>query len=119
MSALLALSALAGFLAVGLGAFGAHALEGRLGADAKGWWETATLYALVHAVAALAVALQSPKGLLAVAGWAFLIGIVLFAGSLYTMALSGIRPLGAVTPLGGLAFLIGWGCLFVTALRQV
>jgi uncharacterized membrane protein YgdD (TMEM256/DUF423 family) len=117
MNALLAMSALAGFLSVALGAFGAHALDGRLSADAKGWWETATLYALVHAVAALAVALQGPKGLMAVSGWAFLIGILLFAGSLYTMALTDIRPLGAVTPLGGLAFLTGWACLFIAAFR--
>jgi len=117
MNALLASSALAGFLSVGLGAFGAHALAGRLSADARGWWDTATLYALVHAVAALAVALQAPKGLMAVSGWAFLLGILLFAGSLYTMALTGIRPLGAVTPFGGVAFLAGWACLFIGASR--
>lgn len=108
---------LLGFSAVALGAFGAHGIEGRLSAEAQGWWETATFYGLAHAVAALAVAL-SGKERLAAAGWTFVIGTVLFAGSLYAMALGAPRFLGAVTPLGGLAFLAGWALIVWRGLRR-
>ena len=92
---------------VGLGAFGAHALEGRLDAKELGWWETATTYLLPHAVASVAVGLsgrsdlQLPGGLLAYGG-------ALFAGTLYAMALGGPRWLGAVTPIGGTLLILGW-----------
>lgn len=105
---LLLCTGIIGFLAVALGAFGAHGLEGRLSAEAQDWWETATLYALVHAAAALAVALAGQEKRLAPAGWAFVIGAVVFSGSLYAMALGAPRILGAVTPIGGVAFLTGW-----------
>jgi uncharacterized membrane protein YgdD (TMEM256/DUF423 family) len=121
---LLALAAANGFLAVLLGAFGAHALRGRLssledGARRLEWWQTATTYHLVHALALGLAALVAQKGatLASSAGWSFLAGIVLFSGSLYVMTLTGVRELGAVTPLGGLAFLGGWALLFVAALR--
>ena len=117
MNALLAAAGLLGFTSVALGAFGAHALDGRLSVEAKGWWETATLYALVHSAAVLAIAMSGANGTLKFAGWAFVAGTVIFAGSLYALALTGIRPLGAVTPIGGLAFLIGWGALVVAAWR--
>lgn len=128
----LVLSASNGFLAVALGAFGAHGLRQRLGALADGakrleWWQTAATYHLAHALALGLVAVASmrssgaPGGLSgaasSVAGWAFVVGVILFSGSLYTMALTGARALGAVTPLGGLAFLVGWAALFVAALR--
>jgi uncharacterized membrane protein YgdD (TMEM256/DUF423 family) len=121
---LLALAAANGFLAVLLGAFGAHALRGRLSALEDGarrleWWQTATTYHLAHALALGLAALVAQKGatLAPSAGWSFLAGIVLFSGSLYVMTLTGVRELGAVTPLGGLAFLGGWALLFVAALR--
>jgi uncharacterized membrane protein YgdD (TMEM256/DUF423 family) len=121
----LALAALNGFLAVALGAFGAHGLKSRLAAVADGaerleWWRTAASYHLAHALALglVAVLVQRAAGAaLTVAGFAFLIGIVLFSGSLYVMVLSGVRGLGAVTPIGGLAFLVGWAALGWAALR--
>jgi uncharacterized membrane protein YgdD (TMEM256/DUF423 family) len=124
---LFALSGLAGFLGVALGAFGAHGLQARLAALAGGegvvrleWWKTAAQYHLVHALAlGLAASLASSRQGRAptVAGIAFAIGIVLFSGSLYTMTLTGIRVLGAVTPLGGVAFLIGWIALGLAGYR--
>jgi uncharacterized membrane protein YgdD (TMEM256/DUF423 family) len=121
----LALAALNGFLAVALGAFGAHGLKSRLAAVADGaerldWWRTAASYHLAHALALglVAVLVQRAAGAaLTVAGFGFLVGIALFSGSLYVMVLSGVRGLGAVTPIGGLAFLVGWAALGWAALR--
>lgn len=118
----LAAAGILGFLAVALGAFGAHGLEGRLGAAAQGWWETASFYGLIHAAAALALAVAPGQGF-ARAGWAFVTGAVLFSGSLYAMALlslSGGAPpaLGMVTPLGGLCFLAGWMLAVAAALKR-
>ena len=118
MRPLLLCIGIVGFLAVTLGAFGAHGLEGRLSAEAQGWWATATLYALVHAAAALAVALADREKRLAPAGWAFVIGAIVFSGSLYAMALGAPRILGAVTPVGGVAFLIGWGLVIWRGLQR-
>lgn len=112
-----ATAALLGFLAVALGAFGAHGLEGRLAPEAIGWWETATLYALVHAVAALAVSLSGRGGLTAWSGWAFIAGTVIFAGTLYAMALGAPRWFGAITPIGGIGLLAGWALVALGALR--
>lgn len=125
MRLLLGLSAASGLSAVALGAFGAHALRDRFAATADGvrrleWWHTAANYHLAHALALGIVALlfeRTASSVVAVAGWAFFVGIVLFSGSLYAMALSGVRALGIVTPFGGLAFLIGWGSLLWAALR--
>lgn len=125
MRFLLGLSAANGFAAVALGAFGAHALRGRLagaedGARRLEWWQTAASYHLAHAVALGIAALvleRAASALVTTAGWAFFVGIVLFSGSLYTMSLTGLRGLGAVTPFGGVALLIGWASLFVAALR--
>lgn len=119
------LAAVLGFLGVALGAFGAHGLTARLaplvdGAARLEWWKTGAHYHLVHAVAiGVAAGLaQSREGKAAsVAAVAFAIGIALFSGSLYTMTLTGIRVLGAVTPLGGLAFLVGWAALGVGGWR--
>ncbi len=110
-----------GFLAVALGAFGAHGLKKHLadapdGALRLQWWQTATQYHLAHALALGLVAVLATHAagrLPATAGWFFLAGILLFSGSLYTMTLTNIRPLGAVTPVGGLCLLAGW--LLVTA----
>lgn len=100
------LGGILGALGVALGAFGAHGLKARVDEVALGWWNTGAHYHLIHALALLAVAAH-PKAP-ALAGWLFLGGIVLFSGSLYTMTLTGIRALGAITPLGGLCFIAGW-----------
>ena len=103
------------FVAVALGAFGAHALRARLTPDMTAVWQTAVQYHAWHALAVLAVGvllLQWPgQRSVEVAGWLFVAGIVLFSGSLYAMALTGVRGLGAVTPFGGVAFLAGWAAL--------
>ena len=112
------LGAASAFISVAAGAFGAHALRGRLEPDLLAVFETAARYQMYHALALLAVAwamTRWPGALAAWAGWLFVAGTVLFSGSLYALALSGVRWLGAVTPLGGLAFLAGWICLAVGA----
>jgi uncharacterized membrane protein YgdD (TMEM256/DUF423 family) len=126
MRLLLAVCAAAGFSAVAFGAFGGHGLRKKLAAVEDGakrleWWQTGASYHLAHALAiglAALVAGRVPSAAANAAAWAFLAGIVLFSGSLYTMALTGIRKLGAVTPLGGLALLAGWACLFAAALAS-
>jgi uncharacterized membrane protein YgdD (TMEM256/DUF423 family) len=101
-----------GFLGVALGAFGAHGLKARVGAEGLGWWQTAAQYHLVHALAIVAAGLlRAQTGRGDAAGWAFLLGSLLFSGTLYAMALGGPRGLGAVTPLGGLGMLAGWALL--------
>ena len=100
------------FAAVGLGAFGAHALRARLAPDMQAIWQTAVQYHAWHALGLLAVGLytmlrpDAPGASLS--AWLFVAGIVLFSGSLYALALSGVRGLGLVTPFGGVAFLAGW-----------
>lgn len=111
--------ALWGFAGVGLGAFGAHGLRGSVSSEAMSWWHTATLYHLVHALALVAVGLLSSPGPRAdAAGWAFLLGSVVFSGTLYAMALGAPRWLGAVTPLGGLGMMAGWLLLAAAALGR-
>jgi len=115
----LLLGSLAGFLGVGLGAFGAHGLKTRLSAEMLAVFETGVRYQRYHALALLVVSaalghLGSAR-LLVGAGWLFVAGIVLFSGSLYALALSGVTTLGAITPIGGLAFLGGWACLALFA----
>lgn len=112
------LGAASGFLAVAAGAFGAHALRTRLAPDLLPVFETAARYQMYHALALLAVAWVAerwPGPLPQWAGWLFVVGTVLFSGSLYALALSGVRWLGAITPLGGAAFLAGWICLALAA----
>ncbi|MFZ1908478.1 MAG: DUF423 domain-containing protein [Burkholderiales bacterium] len=108
-------------LAVVLGAFGAHALKARLPADMLEVYHTAVQYHFWHALGVLAVGLAlqlSPEaGWLRTAGWLLTGGTVLFCGSLYLLALTGSKWLGAVTPLGGVAFILGWLALVVAALR--
>lgn len=119
---LLAVAALSGALAVGLGAMGAHALKPRLDAAALSAFETAVTYHFLHTLALVVAALwlrldATASGAVNVAAWAFVAGIVLFSGSLYVLALGGPRLLGPVTPIGGVAFIVGWLCLGVAAIR--
>ncbi len=110
-----------GGLAVALGAFGAHGLRARLAADLLATFETGVRYHTYHALALFAVAAAISKwpgsNLPVVAGWLFVAGTILFSGSLYLLAVTGLRWLGAVTPFGGLAFLAGWVCLVIAAAR--
>ncbi len=115
----LLIGSLAGFLGVAAGAFGAHALRNRVSADMLGVFETAVRYQMYHVFALLMTAAVIGRAgdarLLTIAGWSFLTGIVLFSGSLYALALTRLPGLGAMTPLGGLAFLVGWACLAIFA----
>lgn len=114
------LGAIFGFLGVGFGAFGAHALRESLAPADLAIFETGVRYQLVHALALFAIAWATtrwPGGLVTAGGWAFVVGIVVFSGSLYALVLTGARWWGAVTPLGGVAFLAGWVLLAWGALR--
>jgi uncharacterized membrane protein YgdD (TMEM256/DUF423 family) len=107
-------------VAVAAGAFGAHGLRDRLAPDMLAVFETAARYQMYHALALLAVAWAAarwPDAGTGLAGWLFVAGIALFSGSLYVLALSGVRWLGAITPFGGLCFLAGWGVLAWTVGR--
>jgi uncharacterized membrane protein YgdD (TMEM256/DUF423 family) len=107
----LGLGALSAFVAVAAGAFGAHALRELVSADRLAVWETAARYQMYHALGLLVVAYltaQKTAGPARLTGWLFVAGTVLFSGSLYALTLTGITWLGAITPLGGLAFLAGW-----------
>jgi len=109
------------FLAVALGAFGAHGLEGRLSPADLATFETAVRYQMYHALGLLLIGVASwavPGFRGRIPGWAFVTGILVFSGSLYVLVLTGQRWLGAVTPLGGLAFLVGWGALAWSFLRR-
>ena len=113
-SCLIRLGAVAGFVGVALGAFGAHALRARLSADHLAVFETGVRYQLLHALALVLVGVligRRPARLTVAAGWCFTLGIVLFSGSLYVLSLTGTTAVGIVTPLGGLFFLAGWACL--------
>jgi uncharacterized membrane protein YgdD (TMEM256/DUF423 family) len=117
----LMLGALSGFIGVAAGAFGAHALRMRLSADLLAVFETGARYQMYHALALVATAWAStrlPGALTTAAGWCFAAGTVLFSGSLYALALTGVGALGAITPLGGVAFLAGWLCLALAAARR-
>lgn len=109
-------------LAVAMGAFGAHGLRNRLDAYSMSVYEKAVFYHFVHALGILLVALLARTGAISIAGqaraaWLLFIGIVVFSGSLYALAISGARILGAITPLGGLAFIGGWLVLAFEAVR--
>ena len=116
----LALGAMSGALAVMLGAFGAHGLKDKLPVDLMKVYQTGVEYHFYHTFALLAVgllALKFQSGLATASGWAFLAGIVIFSGSLYALALSGVRVLGAITPLGGVLFIAGWVLLAVAVIK--
>ena len=115
--------AINGFLSVALGAFGAHLLEGKIADKYLATWDTAVQYQMFHALALIAIGiLMSSKVLGAVstlntAGYLILAGIVIFSGSLYVLSLTGISILGAITPIGGVAFLAGWIMLIVATVK--
>jgi uncharacterized membrane protein YgdD (TMEM256/DUF423 family) len=121
--AFLVLAALSGCLAVAAGAFGAHALRERLSPDMLGVFQTAVTYQMYHALALLGVGILLARFSidgsvwLTAAGWLFVAGTLLFSGSLYALALTDIRWLGAITPLGGVAFLLGWLAIAVGVTR--
>ena len=117
----LVLASASAFVAVALGAFGTHGLRSMLDAARLGTWETAVHYQMFHVVALLAVGLLAQRRdstLLRWSGWSFVAGTALFSGSLYVLALTGVRWLGMITPLGGVGFLLGWGLLFTAVTRQ-
>lgn len=116
------LGSLSAFFGVALGAFGAHGLKTRVTPEMLTVWQTGVLYHLVHALALVLIGilcqLLPEASLVRAAGWMLLVGSLLFSGSLYLMVLSDIRALGMVTPLGGIAFLIGWLLLAIAAWQQ-
>ena len=117
----MALGAVMSGLAVAAGAFAAHGLKSRLEPDLLAVFETGARYQMYHGLALFVVAwaiARWPESGAALAGWLFVAGIVVFSGSLYLLAVTGVRWLGAITPLGGLAFLAGWGVLAWAALRS-
>jgi uncharacterized membrane protein YgdD (TMEM256/DUF423 family) len=117
----LLLGSVYGLLGVAFGAFGAHALRAQLTPELLAVYHTGVEYQFYHALALLAVgllALQRGVTPLPLAGWCFALGVPLFSGSLYLLALTGTRWLGAVTPFGGLLFLVGWGALIAAVLRS-
>ncbi len=109
-----AAGSLMALLAVALGAFAAHGLKSRLSPEMLNIFEVGVRYQMYHALGLIAVAWalsRWPESNLNAAGWAFIVGIIIFSGSLYILSLTGMRWLGAITPIGGLAFLIGWAIL--------
>ena len=119
----IAIGAVSGCLAVAAGAFGAHSLRARLGAEMLDVFQTGVTYQMYHALALIGVGILLARfssvgsPWLTVSGWLFLAGSILFSGSLYLLALSGTPWLGAITPLGGVAFLVGWLALAIGVLR--
>lgn len=119
----IALASLSGFIAVALGAFGAHGLKNRLPADLMTVWQTAVQYQFWHTLALLGIGIllsqsrPEPTKWLTASGWLFAVGILVFSGSLYLLCLTGQRWLGAITPIGGSLWLAAWGCLCYAASR--
>jgi uncharacterized membrane protein YgdD (TMEM256/DUF423 family) len=115
-----ALGAVLGCLGVAAGAFGAHALQSRLASDRLELFELATRYQLLHALALLATAWAAgrwPSGLVNSAGWLFVLGVLIFCGTIYALAFGAPRILGAITPIGGLSLIVAWALLAIAALR--
>lgn len=111
------------FLAVALGAFGAHGLEGKLEPKYMANWQTAVNYQMFHAIGLLAIGILTGKlpanGLISASGWFVLSGIILFSGSLYMLSLTKVSILGAITPFGGVSFLIGWVLVMIAAVKYL
>lgn len=122
MKLFIVLGSLNAFLGVALGAFGAHGLKARVSPELLTVWQTGVLYHLVHALALLLIGilcqLMPDVPLVRTSGWTLQLGILLFSGSLYVMVLTGMRGLGMITPLGGVAFLLGWLLLAVSAWQR-
>lgn len=117
----IATAAILMFIGVAAGAFGAHGLKQMLSADMLAIWQTAVTYQMVHGLGILALGImlqQQDNALLRKAAWAMLAGVIIFSGSLYALALTGVRILGAITPIGGVAFLAGWAMLAWAAIRR-
>lgn len=118
----LVLGSISGAMAVIVGAFGAHGLKDKLTEEMMAIYKTGVEYHFYHTIALLAVGLLALKfhsGILAASGWSFAVGILIFSGSLYALSITGIRVLGAVTPIGGLCFIAGWVLLAVAVIRNV
>jgi uncharacterized membrane protein YgdD (TMEM256/DUF423 family) len=114
-------SSLLGFIGVALGAFGAHALKQKLSPEMLAIFETGARYHLIHAAVLLGIGIlarQMDVTALKISGFAMIFGIIVFSGSLYALAISGVRVLGAITPIGGLGLLVGWGALALSALQN-
>lgn len=115
------IGALSAAMGVGAGAFGAHALRDRLEPRMLEVFETGARYQMYHAIALLAIAWAAskwPGSLTSASGWLMVAGTLFFSGSLYAMALTGVRVLGAITPIGGVCFIAGWLCLAIAAMRS-
>lgn len=119
----LLIAAISGLLAVALGAFGAHAMKARLTEDMLAVYQTGVAYHFYHTLALLVVALliqQYPQaGLFQWSGWAMVAGLLIFSGSLYLLSITGLKWLGAITPIGGLAFMVGWLSLAVGVYQHI
>ena len=118
--AFIALGSISAFVGVALGAFAAHALKAKWAADVLAVFEVGVRYQMYHAFALIAAGFayaRWPGPIVTAAGWLFLLGTLLFSGSLYALAATGMRAFGAITPFGGLAFLAGWVCLAWSAWR--
>jgi uncharacterized membrane protein YgdD (TMEM256/DUF423 family) len=123
MKVFILLGAINAFLSVALGAFGAHGLEGKMEPKYLEIWKTGVTYQMFHALGLLAIGLLAARitthSMMTWAGWLMFIGIVLFSGSLYILALTKISILGAITPLGGLGFLAAWVLVAVAAVKYL
>lgn len=116
-----AIGAAFSLLSVLIGAFGAHSLKNRLSVEMLDIFEVAVRYQMYHGIGLIVVAWaysQWQSNYISAAGFCFIIGIIIFSGSLYILSLTGLRLLGVITPIGGLAFIAGWGCLIIAAFRQ-
>ena len=116
-----AIGAVIGALGVAAGAFGAHALEARLAPDRLELFELAARYQMIHALALLATGLAAdrwPSALINSAGWSFVVGVLIFCGTIYALAFGAPRILGAVTPIGGLSLIVGWVLLAAASLKR-
>lgn len=111
-------------LAVALGAFGAHGLEGKVTEKMLSTWSTGTHYHIIHALALLAIGIFASKfenvpSLLTIGGWLIFAGIVIFSGSLYVLVLTGVTKFGMITPIGGVSFVIGWILIAISAAKHL
>ena len=122
MKIFIILGAINGFIAVALGAFGAHGLEGKISDHYLNVWQKAVQYQMFHAGGLLVIGLLGLKisgSMINWSGWLMLIGILLFSGSLYILAVSGIKVLGAITPLGGVSFLVAWVLMIIATYKYL
>lgn len=122
MKALAVITAILGFLGVALGAFGSHGLRGIVGPEQLSVWQTAVQYQMFHVLVLLSIVIagsRSASSLLSISGWLFAGGVVVFSGSLYALVLTGIKPLGMITPFGGTLLLIGWLVLLFALIKVV